>query len=145
MVDLLLEQIFQLQIKMEELSKLKTKLYKIIIKYAPITIAIGYFVMSCASCFGFMVPIVSTFCCITIIPFITLFAISKLLKFCIWHRLPLWYSLIIDLLNAIFYYFNLPIAWKTMLVIYLTITILFIIIGMCLKEKHNKNKINKHD
>ena len=139
------EQIHLLQIRMEEISRTELKLCKIIIKYAPLVIAIGYFIMSCAFCFGIMFPIISSLCYLTIIPFISLFAISKLLKFCSWHRLPLWYSISIDLLNAIFYYFNLPIVGKPMLAIYLTITILFITIGMILKEKNNvKNRTSEN-
>ena len=122
---------------MEEISRIELKVCKIIVKYAPIVIAIGYFIMSCASCFGVMFPFISSLCYLSIIPFITIYAISKLLKFCIWHRLPLWYCVLVDVLNAIFYYFNLPIIGKPMLAIYLTIAILFIILGMYLKEKHN--------
>ena len=128
---------------MEELSRIELKLCKTIVKYSPFAIALGYFIMSCTSCFGIMIPLISSLCYLTIIPFITLFAVSKLLKFCIWHRLPLWYSVIVDLLNAMFYYFNIPIFGKSLLAIYLTITILFIILGMYLKEKYNKNK--RHD
>lgn len=130
---------------MVEISRTELKLCKIVIKYSPLAIAIGYFIMSCASCFGLMFPIVSTLCYLTVIPFITLYAISKLLKFCSWHRLPLWYSVVIDILNAIFYYFNIPLVGKPMLAVYLTVTILFIVLGMYLKEKHNvKNRVSKN-
>lgn len=126
---------------MEEISKLQLKICKIIIKYAPLLIAIGYFIMACCSCFGIVFPLMSTICHLSIISFVSLYSISKLLKFCVWHRLPLLYSLLIDSLNAGFYYFDFPIAGKMMLAIYLVITILFIILGMYLKEKHNvKNR-----
>ena len=122
---------------MEEISRIELRICKIIVKYAPIIIAIGYFIMSLASCFGVMFPFISSLCYLSIIPFISMFAISKLLKFCIWHRLPLWYCVTIDGLNASFYYFDLPLVGKPMLTIYLTIAILFIILGVYLKEKHN--------
>lgn len=141
---LLHEQIFQLQIKMEEISKQELKICKIIIKYTPFIIAIGYFIMACCSCFGIMVPIISSLCYLSVVSFISLYVISKLLRFCSWYRLPLWYCVLIDLLNAIFYYFNLPIAGKSMLAVYLTITILFIILGMCLKERYNRTKQEKY-
>ena len=126
---------------MEEISKLQLKLCKIIIKYSPLCIAIGYFIMACCSCFGLVFPLMSTICHLSIISFVSLYSVSKLLKFCAWHRLPLWYSVFVDFLNALFYYFNFPLAGKSMLSIYLLITILFIILGMYLKEKHNaKNR-----
>lgn len=126
---------------MEEISKVELKICKIVVKYAPFIIAVGYFIMAICSCFGFVPHIISVFCSMSIIPFIVLFAISKLLKYCSWHRLPLWYSVLIDVLNAIYFYFNIPISGKFAIAIYLLITIVFILIGMCLKEKHNvKNR-----
>jgi len=70
-----------------------------------------------------------------------LFAISILLKFCIWHRLPLYYAITIDIINTVDYYFVIPISSKVLLLIYLVISIIFILVGMYLKEKHNaKNR-----
>ena len=83
MQDLLLEQIPQSLINMEEISRIEFRLCKIIVKYAPIAIAIGYFIISLVSCFGIMFPFISSLCYLSVIPFITMFAISKLLKFCI--------------------------------------------------------------
>lgn len=141
MVDLHHEQIYRLQKRMEEISKLELKTCRIIVKYSPFIIAIGYFIMAICSCFGFVPHFVSILCSMSIIPFIVLFAVSKLLKFCSWHRLPLWYSVLIDVLNAIYFYFNIPIGGKSAIAIYLLITIVFILIGMYLKEKHNvKNR-----
>lgn len=141
MVVLHLGPIFQLQKNMEEISKLELRICRVIIKYAPFIIAIGYFIMAISACFGFVPHIISIFCSMSIIPFIVLISISKLLKFCSWHRLPLWYSVLIDLLNAIYFYFNIPIGSKFAIAIYLLITIVFILIGMYLKEKRNvKNR-----
>lgn len=126
---------------MEEISKLELKICKIIVKYAPFVIAIGYFIMAICSCFGIVPHIISIFCTMSVVPFIVLFAISKLLKYCSWHRLPLWYSILIDVLNAIYFYFNIPISGKLAIAVYLLITIIFILIGMYLKERSNaKNR-----
>lgn len=62
---------------------------------------------------------------------------SILLKFCIWHRLPLYYSIVIDIINMLDYYITFSINNVIMLAIYLAITGLFILIGMYWKEKHN--------
>lgn len=130
---------------MEEISKFELKLCKVVVKYAPFVIAAGYLLMAIFACFGIALHIVSIFCSMSIIPFIVLISISKLLKFCSWHRLPLWYSLLIDILNATYFYFNIPISGKVAVAIYMLITIIFILIGMYLKEKHNaKTRINKN-
>lgn len=123
---------------MEEVSKRLVKLSKIVVKYAPILIAIGYFVSAVASCFnvtiGFLVPIYK----LSILSFICLLTCSKLLKFCIWHRLPLYYSVIIDVLSTIDYYFVIPLSNKWLLLIYLLIAGIFIIIGVYVKERTNR-------
>jgi len=83
-----------------------------------------------------MIPIYYT----SLIPFICLIACSKLLKFCIWHRLPLYYSMLIDVINAIDYYIVIPIESKWMLLIYLVITGAFALYGAYLKNRYNKTK-----
>ena len=129
---------------MEEISRFELKLCKVIVKYAPFVIAAGYLLMAIFACFGIALHIVSIFCSMSIIPFIVLISVSKLLKFCSWHRLPLWYSLLIDVLNATYFYFNIPISGKVVILVYLLITCIFIIIGMYLKEKYNvKNRFIK--
>jgi hypothetical protein len=126
---------------MEEISKSLARLTRIIVKYIPFVIAIGYLLMAIFSCFGISciwLPVLFRF---SISSFVCLFAISILLKFCIWHRLPLYYAITIDIINTVDYYFVIPISSKVLLLIYLVISIMFILVGMYLKEKHNvKNR-----
>ena len=126
---------------MEEISKSLARLTRIIVKYIPFVIAIGYLLMAIFSCFGISciwLPVLFRF---SISSFVCLFAISILLKFCIWHRLPLYYAITIDIINTVDYYFVIPISSKMLLLIYLVISIMFILIGMYLKEKRNiKNR-----
>ena len=127
---------------MVEISKGLARLTRIIVKYIPFVIAIGYLLMAIFSCFGISciwLPVLFRF---SMSSFICLFAISILLKFCIWHRLPLYYAITIDIINTIDYYFVIPISSKVLLLIYLVISIIFILVGMYLKEKYNvKNRI----
>ena len=127
---------------MAEISKGLARLTKIIVKYIPFVIAIGYLLMAIFSCFGISciwLPVLFRF---SISSFVCLFAISILLKFCIWHRLPLYYAITIDIINTVDYYFVIPISSKMLLLIYLVISIIFILVGMYLKEKLNvKNRI----
>ena len=127
---------------MEEISKSLARLTKIIVKYIPFVIAIGYLLMAIFSCFGISciwLPVLFRF---SMSSFVCLFAISILLKFCIWHRLPLYYAITIDIINTVDYYFVIPISSKMLLLIYLVISIIFILVGMYLKEKLNvKNRI----
>lgn len=122
---------------MAEISKNLTKIAKIIIKYTPFIIAIGYLAMSILSSIGITVAILPFIFRYSLCSFICLMVMSFLLNFCIWHRMPLYYAAVVDILNTIDYYFVIPISNKAILIVYLTIAILFIVIGMYLKEKYN--------
>ena len=130
-------------LKMEEISRFWLSLAKIIIKYVPFIIAVLYFISSVGFCFGINCVWLGLVYRYSFMSFICLLAMSILLKFCVWHRLPLYYSVSMDIINIIDYYFIIPINSKVILLFYLTFTILFIIIGMCLKERYNaKNRIS---
>lgn len=123
-----------------EIYKTEMKLAKIIVKYCPIIIAIFYFLSSILSCLGIGIYWITPIYYISFLPFLCLYACSKLLKFCIWHRLPLYYSISIDIINAIDYYIVIPIASKWMLLLYMLITGCFVLYGAWLKERYNRYK-----
>ena len=131
---------------MEDLSRITIKVTKIIVKYIPFIIGFMYLLHSILFCFGISFPWLMLIYRFSILSFICLLAMSKLLKFCIWHRLPLYYAASIDIINTIDYYLIFPISNELMIYFYLVITGIFILIGMYLKEKHNeKNRITKTD
>jgi hypothetical protein len=126
---------------MVEISKTLTKIVRIIVKYTPFVIGVMYFIQSILFCFGIVIPWLTITYRFSILSLICMLAMSVLLKFCIWHRLPLYYGASIDIINTIDYYITIPISNKSMLVWYLVITGIFILIGMYLKERHNaKNR-----
>ena len=75
-------------------------------------------------------------------PMIALFILiaSLTFKFCIWHRLPIYYALLLHIISTIDYYTNIAISNWFMLFVYLVITIVFILIGMYFKNRYNKKK-----
>lgn len=70
---------------------------------------------------------------------------SKVLKFCIWHRLPIYYCFCLDILSTIDYKYGIALSDINLIIVYMIITIIFIILGMYLKEKYNRNKDKKID
>lgn len=126
---------------MVEISKTLTKIVRIIVKYVPFVIGFMYFIQSVLFCFGIVIPWLTITYRFSILSLICMLAMSVLLKFCIWHRLPLYYGASIDIINTVDYYITIPISNKLMLVSYLIITGIFILIGTYLKERHNvKNR-----
>lgn len=125
---------------MEEISRVQVKIAKIVVKYSPIIIAIFYFLSAIFSSIKIGIEWIIPICYVSLIPFICLVVCSKLLKFCVWHRLPLYYSMLIDVINAIDFYIVIPIESKWMLLIYLMITGTFVLYGAYLKNRCNKTK-----
>ena len=70
---------------------------------------------------------------------------SKVLKFCIWHRLPIYYCFCVDVLSTTDYMFNISLSNIDMIIVYLLISVIFVIIGMYLKEVYNKTKVKRYD
>ena len=122
---------------MEELCH---KILLILLKYIPFLIAIAYLITSILHCFGIICLIVPNIFYLSPITALFILVASKAFKFCIWHRLPIYYALLLHGIACLDYYCKIPITNNIMLFIYLLITIIFILIGMYLKNQYNKKK-----
>jgi hypothetical protein len=60
-------------------------------------------------------------------------------NFCTWHRLPIYYCGVMDLISFLDVKYYISIQNHLMLAIYLIVTIVFILIGMYLKQKYNND------
>ena len=118
------------------------KLFLIIVKYIPFIIAIAYLFASVLKCFGIIPLFIPNLFYMSPITALFILAASFAFKFCIWHRLPIYYALLIQGIDCIEYYSNITITNNVLLFIYLMITITFILVGMYLKNRYNKKKRN---
>ncbi len=123
---------------MAELSKIQLKIVKILTKYSPILIGILYFIASILSCFGIESVLIGLVGTLSFIPFLCLIGFSILFKYCIWHRLPLYYSEIINVISAVDYYFIIPVSNGIMLMFYVLLAGLFVILAAYYKNKWNE-------
>lgn len=116
------------------------KWFLIIVKYIPSIIAIVYLCAAILKCFGIMPMFIPNLFYMSPITALFILSASFTFKFCIWHRLPIYYALMIHGIDCIDYYCNIVITNYIILFIYLTITITFILFGMYLKNRCNKKK-----
>lgn len=116
------------------------KIFLILVKYIPFIIAVLYFITALLNCFGIYSTLLAQLTFYS--PFTAFFMIYTffLFKCCIWHRLPIYYSLVLQILININFY--IPISSNIELFIYLLITIFFILLGMYFKNLHNGYKHN---
>lgn len=132
----------------QELLKMEVilhKLFLIIVKYLPFIIALSYLIVSVLHCFGTVCYLIPNLFYMS--PITALFTISAsfAFKFCIWHRLPIYYVMILHLIAIIDYYTVIAITSFSLLFVYLVITILFILLGMILKNRYNHRRHKWND
>ena len=125
----------------EENLKSKT-LYKIeilILKYIPFILSILYFLNTVLSLFDINVIIISYLVGISLLPWIFLLVSSFVFKFCIYHRIPLYYILINDIINIIDGYYELPISDLEFISLHTSIFFICFITVFVLRKKCNRN------
>lgn len=116
-------------------NKTQYKVFLLLVKYLPFIIAILYFISAILNCFGIyseLLVVVSYYSPLT--AGFMLYT-SFVFKCCIWHRLPIYYSLVLQILININFY--IPISSNIELFVYSIITVAFILLGMYLKNKYN--------
>lgn len=127
----------------EVLNKVHYKIALILLKYFPAVLAIIYFIIVTLGCFGIPTVVLQKLFFISPIVAGILAYLSYVFKNCIWHRLPIYYCLIVHGISAIDYYVSIPITNSLMLFIYLILTVLFILLGMYFKNRYNVRKRSK--
>lgn len=121
-------------------------LYKIellIIKVIPFVIMSCYVTNSILSYFHIDASILAITGGLSILTWLFLYVSSFVFKFCIYHRLPLYYILISDILA---YYDNLvgiPISNKELFVLNISIIGLFILLIVYFKYKQHEQRTGK--
>jgi len=98
----------QKEIKQRNLNKIWYSIYLIILRYIPISLAICEFLHVLFSWFGINLQILAYIGGISIIPLIFMLLASILFRYCITHRLPLYYCLMDSSISVIDYYYSLP-------------------------------------
>ena len=116
------------------------KLFLIILKYLPVLIAMVYLLVSILHCFGIVLYVIPNVFYLSPVSALFILCASFVFRFCIWHRLPIYYALLLHGISILDYYTPLTLTNSLMLFVYLLITIIFILIGLYLKNKHNKKK-----
>lgn len=124
-------------------SKTLHKAEILLLKFIPFIVAIIYFINTVLSIYIIDVPILSYIAGISLLPFIFILLSSFVFKFCVYHRIPLYYILVNDTLNTIDSYYDIPVENRTFLILHLTIFFICFIAIFVLRKKCNRNE--EHD
>ena len=107
------------------------RLYKfelILLKFIPFILAIACLLNTILSYFGIDLPILTYLCGISFFTLLFLFVSSYVFKFCLYHRLPLYYVIVNNLLAIYDYHIGIPLSDKHLLILYLVIAWIFYIL-----------------
>lgn len=121
-------------------------LYKIellVIKVIPFIIALCYLLNNIISYVGIDIVLLSFLGGLSVFPFIFLYLSSFVFRFCIYHRLPLYYVIVSECIN---YYDNLigiPIDNRSLFTLNLIVAGVFILLIVYFKFKQHESRISK--
>lgn len=130
-------------------SKLGYKLLILAIKYIPLIITLFYILNQLLYWFNIDTPVISNIAGVSLLTWIVLFLSAIVFKFCIYHRLFLYYILISNLITIYDFYIGIPLNTRTILEIQSVLIgiLIFSILFTYLKtyDKSNKKLIIKNN
>lgn len=126
-----------------KINKLYYKLFIVILKYIPMVIALCYVLNTVTAMLGVYIEPLSNIAGMSLLTWIFLYIATYVFRFCMYHRMFLWYILVDDLLNIADYYYELPIETGNLLMIHNSIIGVFLFIILYLYVKSHKRPIGK--
>lgn len=120
------------------INKLYYKLFIVILKYIPVIIALCYILNTVTAVFGIYIEPLSNIAGMSLLTWIFLYIATYVFRFCMYHRMFLWYILADDLLNIADYYYELPLETGNLLRIHNSIIGIFLFIILYLYVKSHK-------
>lgn len=117
------------------IDKTLHKLELLVLKSLPILIALCYLLNTILSYFEIDFAILSAIGGLSLLPIIFILISSFVFKFCIYHRLPIYYVILSDIINYYDLYIGIPLSNRWLFIVNMIIAGLFIIAIVLLKAK----------
>lgn len=109
------------------------------LKYIPMLITLFYIANTMLSYFYIDIPALSNIAGMSLLPWIFMYVAATVFRFCAYHKMFLYYILIVDVINITDYYIGIPIGDLELLMVHGAITgvSLFVILYLYVKS-HKK-------
>ena len=91
-------------------SNISHKVLILVVKYIPLVITLCYILNIILFRFEIDAPVLSNIAGVSLLTWVFLYLSNIVFKFCIYHRMFLYYILITDLINIYDFYFGIPIS-----------------------------------
>lgn len=117
------------------MTKLLYKIELILLKILPLGIALCYLLNSILSYFNINAEICSYLGGMSLFPLIFILVSSFVFKFCVYHRLPIYYIIVSDILNYYDLYVGIPLDNRNLFIMNMIIAGIFIVLIVFTKAK----------
>lgn len=121
------------------------KIVLICIKYLPFVIGILYFLNTILSYFNIDLYWITLVSGTSLLSILFMLLCSFTFKFCLYHRLSIYYILLNNIINWIDYKYRIPITNKSMFCLYIVITGITVFLMVFVYVKCNKRAVRKHN
>lgn len=125
------------------LTKSIYKIELVIIKFIPYIIALVYLLNNILSYIGIDLPILSLFAGTSIFTILFLYISSFVFKFCIYHRLPIYYIILSDIIAYYDIIIGIPLNNRGLFALNLIIAGIFILLIVYFKFKQHESRTSK--
>lgn len=130
-------------VKEEHLRRNSHKLLLVVLKFIPMVTALCYFLNTLFALFGIDTPLFSHIAGMSLLPWLFILLAAYVFRFCAYHRMFLYYILVVDLLNIFDYYIGIPLSTYNLFVIHVLITCVFLFVILCLYVECHKKPSSK--
>jgi hypothetical protein len=120
-------------------SKFLYKIEIIGIKYIPFIIAIMYFIDTILDAYGIEIDILSHLFGTSFLPWCFLLLSSFVFKFCLFHRIPLYYIALNHIISLVDYYIGIPLELRPWVILQIVILFVFSAWAVIEHQKEQKN------
>lgn len=127
------------------MNKYLYKIFLIILRYIPIIVEICYMLNTLLALIGIDIVVLSWLSGISILPFIFILIASFAFKFCLYHRVFLYYIAVSDIINWIDYLWTLPLSIYNLFAIHGILAGITIAIAIISYVKDNKKLITSNN
>lgn len=121
-----------------QLRKSNHKVLLLILKFIPMITALCYMLNVLLALFGIDAGFLSHICGMSLLPWLFIFVATIVFRFCIYHRMFLYYILASDMVNIIDYYIGIPISAANMIMVHFVLISIFLFLILYLYVKHHK-------
>lgn len=127
----------------ENLRKSNYKLFLYIVKISPYVIALTYGLNTLLSYFYIDMTWLGYITHLSLIPALSMLAQSFVFRFCVYHRIPIYYIMLNDAINTYDFFYHIPVSDKGMFMINIIIACFTMFLILYLYVKHHKKVIRE--